>query len=105
MALPSIVDVAADSLKNVHTANADAVDLQKNVGKIFQQVVEGGAELAAVQTQQSGHAQEMAIELQGSLQNMREQEIGAMLALFHGIHNQLVRIQISMSGIAVTELD
>ena len=84
--------VAADAFKNVHNANTDSLNLQKNVGKIFQQVAEGGAELAAVQSQQSEHAQEMAIELQSSLQNMRNQEISAMLSLFHGIHNQLVSI-------------
>ena len=101
----SIVGRIADVSKNVHQANADSIELRKNVGKIFQQVVEGGAELAAVQTQQSDHAREMAIELQGSLQNMREQEIGTMLALFHGIHNQLVRNLASMSCPTATDSD
>ena len=77
--------------KNVRKANVDSVDLQINVGKIFQQVVEGSGELAAFQTQHADRSGEMARELQGSLQNMRDQEINAMLSLFHGIHGQLVR--------------
>ena len=78
--------------KNVRKANVDSVDLQRNVGKVFQQVVEGSGELAAFQTQHADRSREMARELQGSLQNMRDQEINAMLTLFHGIHGQLVRI-------------
>ena len=101
----SMVELIANVSKNVHQANADSIDLQRNMGKIFHQVFEGGAELATVQTQQSDHAREMAIELQGSLQNMREQEIGAMLALFHGIHNQLVRTLASMSCPTATDSD
>ena len=77
--------------KNVRKANVDLIDLQKNVGKVFQQAVEGSAELAAFHTQHTDRSREMAIELQGSLQNMRDQEINAMLGLFHGIHSQLVR--------------
>ena len=77
--------------KNVRKANDDSIDLQRNVGKVFQQVAEGSAELAAVQTLHADHSREMAIELQGSLQNMRDQEVNAMLSLFHGIHSQLVR--------------
>lgn len=77
--------------KNVRKANVDSVDLQGNVGKVFQQVIEGSAELAAFQTQHADRSREVAIELQGSLQNMRDQEINAMLGLFHGIHSQLVR--------------
>ena len=77
--------------KNVRKANIDSVDLQRNVGKVFQQVVEGSGELAAFQTQHVDRSREMAIELQNSLQKMRDQEINAMLSLFHGIHSQLVR--------------
>ena len=33
----------------------------------------------------------MAIELQGSLQNMKDQDINAVLGLVRGIHSQLVR--------------
>lgn len=77
--------------KNVRKANVDSVDLQRNVGKVFQQVAEGSGELAAFQSQHADRSREMAKELQGSLQNMRDQEINAMLSLFHGIHGQLVR--------------
>ncbi len=77
--------------KNVRKANVDSIDLQKNVGKVFQQVVEGSVEVAAFQTQHADRSREMAVELQGSLQNMRDQEINAMLSIFHGIHSQLVR--------------
>ena len=77
--------------KNIHKANADSIDLQSNVGKVFQQAVEGSAELAAFNTQHADRSREMAIELQGSLQNMKDQDINAVIGLVHGIHSQLVR--------------
>ena len=77
--------------KNVRKANIESIDLQRNVGKVFQQAVEGSTELAALHTQYADRSREMAIELQGSLQNMRDQEINAMLSVFNGIHSQLVR--------------
>ena len=84
-------DSVLNNCKNVRKANFDSVDLQKNMGKVFQQVVEGSGELATFQTEHADRSREMARELQGSLQNMRDQEINSMLSLFHGIHSQLVR--------------
>lgn len=71
-------------------ANVDSVNLQKNVGKIFQQVVEGSAEIAATQTQQWDQSQELAAQVQGSLQDIREAELNALLGAVYGIHQELV---------------
>ncbi len=84
--------------QNVRQANTDSMDLQKNIGKVFQQVVEGGAELAATQTQQWDQSRELATELQGSLQNLRESEVSALLGVFHSIHEQLASAGVSMNG-------
>ena len=77
--------------KNVRKANIESIDLQRNVGKVFQQAVEGSTELAAFHTQHADRSREMAIELHDSLQNMRDQEINAMLSVFNDLHSQLVR--------------
>lgn len=71
-------------------ANVDSVNLQKNVGKIFQQVVEGSAEIAATQTQQWDQSRELAAQVQGSLQDIREAELNALLGAVYGIHQELV---------------
>jgi len=86
----------ASMSQNVRKANADSVDLQKNVERIFQQVVEGSAELAATQTQQWDQSHELATELQGSLQNLRDTELNALLGMFYSIHNQLVSVGVSI---------
>ena len=77
--------------KNVRKANVESIDLQANVGKVVQQAVEGSTELAAFHTQHADRSREMAIELQGSLQNMRDKDINDMLSVFNSIHSQLVR--------------
>lgn len=69
------------------------MDLRKNVGKVFQQVVEGGAQLAATQTQQWDQSRELANELQGSLQNMKNAEVSALLNAIHSMHYQIVSEQ------------
>lgn len=60
------------------------------MGKVFQEVVEGGAEIAATQTRQWDKSQELAHELQGSLQNMRNTEVSALLSAIHSMHHQIV---------------
>ncbi|MCJ1273303.1 hypothetical protein MMC21_001093 [Puttea exsequens] len=76
--------------ENVRRANGNSIDLQKNINQVFQQVAEGGEDLAATQTRQWNENREIATELRGSLQDMSKVEVNALLGVFHGIHNQLV---------------
>jgi len=57
---------------------------------VFQQVVEGGAELAATQTQQWDTNQELANQLQVSLHEMKNADVNALLNAFHSMHYQIV---------------
>lgn len=66
--------------QNVRKANLDSESLEKNIGKVFQQVLTGSAELAASQTERWEVNNQMATDLQGSLQNVKDQEIGSVLA-------------------------
>lgn len=68
------------------------------MGKVFQQVVEGGAELAATQTQQWDDSRELANQLQGSLQNMKNAEVNALLRAIHSMHYQIVGRQDLLIG-------
>lgn len=80
----------ADLRQNVHKANIDSANLEKNIGRVFQQVVMGSAELAATQTEQWDISRVLATELQSSLQDMKEGEIGPLLGALVNIQGQLV---------------
>ena len=77
-------------MKNVQQSNAEAIDLQKNIAKAFQQVAQGSSELAAIQTKQWDVSRGVATELQTSLQSMRDDEVHELLGAFGAIHTQLV---------------
>ena len=79
-----------DESQNVRQSNTEAVDLQKNVGRVFQQVVQGSSELAASQMRQWERSQDLASQLQESLGSIKDIEIHALLGAFGGIHDQLV---------------
>lgn len=53
-------------------------------------MVTGSAELAATQTEQWDSSRVLATELQSSLQNMKEGEIGSLLEALVSIQSQLV---------------
>ena len=76
--------------QNVRKANLDSESLEKNIGKVFQQVLTGSAELAASQTERWELNHVMATELQGSLQSMQDGEIGAVLAALASMQSQVV---------------
>lgn len=80
---------AANLSENVHKANIDSVNLEKNIGRVFQQVITGSAELAATQTEQWDLSHGLAMELQNSLQDMKEGEIGSLLGALVSIQGQL----------------
>lgn len=60
------------------------------MGRVFQQAVEGSAELAATQAKHWDAASASTIELQGSLQSLREQEVHSLLGAFDSINSQIV---------------
>ncbi|CAF9922167.1 hypothetical protein IMSHALPRED_005601 [Imshaugia aleurites] len=80
---------AANLSENVHKANAESTKLERNIGKVFQQVVTGSAELAAAQTKQWDLNRGLATELQTSLQNIKEEDIGPLLGALVSIQSQL----------------
>ncbi|KAF6230869.1 hypothetical protein HO173_010985 [Letharia columbiana] len=84
------MDLNAASLsENVHKANVDSANLEKNIGRVFQQVVTGSAELAATQTEQWDLSRVLAVELQSSLQKLKEGEIGLLLDALVSMQGQL----------------
>lgn len=84
---PKVSSGLADFRQNVHKASMDSANLEKNIGRVFQQVATGSAELAATLTKQGDLTLMQATELQNSLQNMKEGEVGPMLG---AIMSQLV---------------
>lgn len=85
----------ADLWQNVHKANVDSAKLEKNIAKIFQQVVSGSAELAATQTEQWDLSLVLATELQNSLKNMKAEEVGPLLGGLTSLQSQLVSPRLS----------
>lgn len=76
--------------QNVQQSSTEAMNLEKNIGKFFQKVVQDNSELAASQTRQWNSNRQLATELQNSLESMRSTEVHALLNAFGSIHNQLV---------------
>jgi hypothetical protein len=81
----------------VQQSNAEAIDLQKNIGRVFQQVAKGSSELAAKQSTQWDLNRGLATELQSSLESMREDQVQSLLGAFGVIHTQLVSTEVPIS--------
>lgn len=75
-------------------SNAEAIDLQKNIGKVFQKVAQGSSELAAIQSKQWDLSRGLANDLQSSLESMREDQVQSLLGAFGVIHTQLVSTEV-----------
>ncbi|MCJ1461598.1 hypothetical protein MMC07_000195 [Pseudocyphellaria aurata] len=75
--------------ENVHESNAEALDLQKNIQRVIQQILQGGSELAASQTKEWNLNRGLATELQNSLENIRSTEMHSLLDVIGSIHDQL----------------
>ena len=88
----------ADKLKNLQQSNAEAIDLQQNVERVFQEVTQGSKELAALQTEQWDVSHDLAARVQSSLESMRGNEVNALLGAFGAIHSQLVRTKASLDS-------
>lgn len=74
----------------MRSSAAEAKELKSNIGKIFQQAVEGSAELAATQAKNWDAASSSTVDLRSSLRSLREQEVHSLLGAFDSIHSQLV---------------
>ena len=90
-----------DKIQNLRQSNTEATALQKKVGRVFQEVVEGSSKLAASQTRQWEQSQDLAMRLQTSLGTMRDTEIQELLGAFDGIQGQLVGCS-SVSELIIT---
>ncbi|MCJ1412108.1 hypothetical protein MMC19_006200 [Ptychographa xylographoides] len=75
--------------KSLKESNIDATDLEKNIGRIFEQVVQSSSGLAATQAQQWDTNLVIAAKLQNSLEMMRGHEMDALLSTFGSLHDQL----------------
>ncbi|KAL8940849.1 MAG: hypothetical protein Q9216_002601 [Gyalolechia sp. 2 TL-2023] len=74
----------------LRSSAAEADKLRSNMGRVFQQAVEGSAELAATQARQWDAASASTVELQSSLQSLREGEVHSLLGAFDSINTQIV---------------
>ena len=90
-----------DKVQNLRQSNTEATALQKKVGRVFQEVVEGSSKLAASQTRQWEQSQDLAMRLQTSLGTMRDTELQELLGAFDGIQGQLVGCS-SVSELIIT---
>ena len=80
----------ANQQQNVHNANAASTDLERNIGKIFQRVLEGSSELAQVQTTQWEINQGIATGLQLSLKSMQDGDVSTLVKTLGQMGVQLV---------------
>ncbi|KAG8532896.1 uncharacterized protein KY384_002774 [Bacidia gigantensis] len=78
--------------KNIKSASSSTTNLEHNVGKVFQKVVEGSSELAHVQTKQWETSRRVATELQASLKGMQQ---GDLASLIRSLNDMGVRLDAS----------
>ncbi|MCJ1478418.1 hypothetical protein MMC13_007098 [Lambiella insularis] len=78
--------ILSQSIKDSNTA---ATNLNSDIARAFQQMAQGSSALAASQDQHWHMSNDLALQLQKSLELMRGQEINAIMGAFHHIHNQL----------------
>ena len=76
--------------QKIHKSNDEIMDLQRNIGRLFQQAVSGNAELAASQTKQWQTSQDLATRLERSLKSLRETELRGLLSALNIMHTELV---------------
>jgi len=84
--------VWTDAAQNVRNSNNDVVNLQKNVGKVFQEVLSGSSELASRQLGDWEVNRALATEVRSSLETIRGSEMEALLHTLGTMHRDLVRI-------------
>lgn len=74
------------------------MNLNRSIGRIFQQVLQGSSEMAASQTREWEISQGAAVELRDTLDTMRIENVDALLGAVSDIHRQLVSsLQIYLS--------
>lgn len=93
------IELAKSENQTLRKSSSDATDLNKNIAKVLQQIVQGGSELAASQTQQWGVSRELAVQLQTVLQSMQGDQMAALIGAFGSIQNQLVSCNKPSSGL------
>ena len=87
--------------ESIDQVNAKSTELQKKVGAVFDQAVQGGAELAAIQAEQWDQSRDLSTGLQSSL---REIQVGIIDPLLSAINSIRIEMVSSRSDITVLEL-
>ena len=74
----------------MHQAVTDSNVLLETIGKTFEQVSKDGAVLSANQVAQWDQSREVANQVQGSLQNMRDTDLAAFGHVMFGMFEKMV---------------
>ncbi len=67
-------------------------DVRQNIARVFQQVVQGGSELAASQTKDWEQNHLKSVEVQEALEVIRVRDVQGLMDMFGMIHNDLVNM-------------
>ena len=78
------------SFQTVHEANVESGELHENVGRVFQQVAKSESELGTIQARHWDESHQMSKQLQVSLQDINQREIGALADAVYDMRDQLV---------------
>ena len=90
-----------DTAQNIRDSNSKVVDLQKNVGKVFQEVLSGSSQLASSQLRDWEVNRALATEVRSSLETIRGTEVDALLQTLGSIHRDLVRTVATLASFLV----
>ncbi|KAI9873558.1 MAG: hypothetical protein M1830_010857 [Pleopsidium flavum] len=86
---------------NIRKSNSEVIDLQKNVGRVFQEVLSGSSELAATQVKEAEVNRGLIMEVRSSLETIRGRELETLLQALGSMHRDL---QISNEMVATMHL-
>ncbi|KAL6714378.1 hypothetical protein ACLMJK_007801 [Lecanora helva] len=90
--LSSTKDITSETAilsQNVRQANTESNSLRKTFAETLQQVADRSSELVTVQTKQWDESNELATQLQNSLQDIHTREISTLVAAVYGMRDQL----------------
>jgi len=93
-----------DATQNIRNSNSEVMDLQKNVGKVFQDVLSGSSELAYSQLKDLEVNRALATEVRSSLEIIRGKEVEALLQTLGSMHRDLVRTITTVPICSITYL-
>ena len=78
--------------QNLKSIGEHSWNINKSVDQIFQQILHGGSELAALRNDELEASRALSLDLRQSLQAIKDNDLGEISTFIHNLHHDLVRL-------------